>query len=40
MASEWDRFWTGLKERLLLIAVQVVVLLILAGGFAYIAANT
>jgi len=40
MASEWDGFSTGLKERLLLVAVEVVVLIVLAGFFAYIAANT
>ncbi|WP_324662460.1 hypothetical protein [Haloarcula sediminis] len=40
MASEWDSFWTGLKERLLLITVQLLVLVVLGGGFAYIATNT
>ncbi len=40
MATEWDSFSTGLKERLLLIVVQLVVLIALAGGFAYIAAYT
>jgi len=38
MASEWDSFGEGLEERLLLITVQLVVLLVLAGVFAYIAA--
>ena len=31
MASEWDSFWKGLKERLLLIVIQVVIMTILAG---------
>jgi hypothetical protein len=39
MASEWDSFWTGLRERLLLIIAQVVVLIVLAGVFAYISAS-
>ena len=39
MASEWDSFWAGLKERLLLIAGQVM-LLLLVVALAYIAANT
>ena len=40
MASEWDSLWAGLKERLLLIAAQVVVITVLVGALAYIAANT
>jgi len=40
MASEWDSFRTGLKERLLLIAVQGVVLFVLTVGFAFTTTNT
>ncbi len=31
MTSERDSFWKGLKERLLLIVIQVVIMTILAG---------
>jgi len=39
MASEWDSFSTGLKERLLLIAAQVVVMTILAGVLYIVMSN-
>lgn len=39
--TEWDSFWEGLKERLLLIVAQIVLLTVLAGIFGgwYILSN-
>jgi hypothetical protein len=38
MASEWDSFWEGLRERLLIIAAQIAIY-VLIGIFVYVAVS-